>query len=105
MSNDIAAHTLPIDTSSSGDNTLIAGVVGKRIVVLGYTLIAGDIVNVQWKSAANKLSGVLTLIGSTGASPATNPRGVLICNPGESLKLNLSLAIYVGGHLTYEIRE
>lgn len=103
--NDYQSNTLPIDTSTSGDNPLVSGVVGQRIVVTGYTLIARSPVDVRWKSDSNNKSGLLPLLASVGASPAYNPRGAIICGVGEDLVLNLSDAIYVGGHFTFEMRE
>lgn len=96
---------IAIDTSTSGDTTLVAAQANKRIVVLAYTLIARSTVDARWKSGSNSKSGLLALIASTGASPAHNPKGVIRCNVGEALVLNLSDAIYVGGHLTYELHE
>ena len=94
-----------ISTSTSGDNTLVTGVVGKRIVVLAYTLMARTTVDVYWKSGSTAKSGVLPLIDSVGASPAFNPSGVIICAPGEDLKLNLSGNVFVGGHFNYQFQE
>jgi len=96
---------IAIDTSTSGDNTLVAAEVGKHIVVIAYTLISRDTVDVRWKSGSNNKSGLLPLIPSVGASPAHNPNGVIRCNPSEALVLNLSSANYVGGHLTYEMHD
>jgi hypothetical protein len=99
------ALQVAIDTNTIGDNVLVSGETGKRIVVMAYTLIARTTVDVRWKSGSVARSGLLPLIDSVGASPAYNPEGVIICAPGDNLVLNLSGSVYVGGHITYKLKE
>jgi hypothetical protein len=46
-----ANRSAPINASASGDNTVITGVGGKRIVVLGYHLVCAGAVAITWKSS------------------------------------------------------
>jgi len=51
-----------IDINSSGDNTLVALVTGKRIRVLSYLLVADAAVSARWKSGAStNKSGAMAL--------------------------------------------
>jgi hypothetical protein len=94
----------PIDVSAAGDNEVVAAVENRRIRVLGYTLIAGGAVNAKWAAASGDFSGPLPLAANTGASPspATPPAFIFETEVGEALDLNLSAAIPVGGHVTYQ---
>lgn len=92
----------PINAASSGDNTIVAAVAGKKIRVLAYTAIANGAVNARWQSgdAGSYLSGALPLAAQAGAAPAFGG-GLLETASGELLNLELSAAIQVSGHLTY----
>lgn len=91
-----------INASTSGDNTIVAAVTGKKIRVLQYVLIAAGAVNARWQSAAagSYLSGALPLAAQAGASAAFGG-GLFETAAGELLNLELSAAIQVSGHLTY----
>lgn len=104
-----------ISAASSGDNTIVAGVTGKRIVVLGYVLVGGGTVNATWKSSGGTaLSGAMPLSSSTvvtapvvppGAGPAAvgYTEGWFATLAGEGLVLNLSGAVGVYGHVFYRV--
>lgn len=100
-----------ISVSSSGDNTIVAAVTGRRIRVQNYTIIAAGSVSVTWKSGSNAISGAMPLAANGGAAPAAGgpnangPDGVLETNGGEALILNLSGAVGVYGHLRYEVLQ
>jgi hypothetical protein len=101
---------LPIDTATSGDNTLVTPPAGKQIVVVQYTLIAAGAVSVRWKSgASNNLSGALPLAANSAISADLGGnypgrQGALATNAGQALVLNLSANVQVSGHIVYEIR-
>lgn len=96
-----------IDASASGDNSIVAAVTGRRIRVVGYTIIASGAVTAKWRSASTDISGGMALAANGGAAPAVSVIspgglfGVLQTEPGEALNLNLGAAVSVGGHLTY----
>lgn len=97
---------IPIDTAVSGDNTLVAAIPGRKVRVLGYILVGAAAVSVRWKSATTALSGAMLATAplacqQSGSSFDTVP--ALETNPGEALVLNLSAAVQVSGHLTFEV--
>lgn len=91
-----------IATAAAGATQLVAAVVGKRIRVLGYTLVAAAAVTAKFQSATNDLTGALPLAANGGASPTGAPQVPLFeTNVGEALNVNLGGAVAVAGHLTY----
>lgn len=91
----------PIAASSSGDNAIVAAVVGKKIRVLSYVLMANAAVNAKWRSATTDKSGLLYFAANGGAVAPHTPIGHLETAVNEALNLNLSGAVAVGGHVTY----
>lgn len=92
-----------IAASSSGVNIVVAAVATKKIRVLSYVLNANGTVNAKWQShtTPTDLTGLDYLIANTGVSSGYSPVGHFETVAGESLDLNLSAAIAVGGHITY----
>lgn len=95
-----------IDATSSGANTIVAGVTGKSIRVMSYVLSAAGAVVVKWQSkpsgSAVELSGPgLSLAQNGGFTAPHNPDGWIKTVAGSALQLDLSGAVDVGGHLTY----
>jgi len=100
-----------ISASSSGSNTVVAAVTGKRIRVLSYVMVAAGDVTATWQSASNNISGGMALAANGGAAPSAGqatPGGLIgqfETNQGEALNLNLSAAVSVAGHLTYIVTD
>lgn len=98
-----------IDTAVSGDNTIVAAAPGRKIRVIAYLAIAGGDVSIRWKSGSTSLSGAMALAANGGAAPAgagESPSGyigLMETAPGQALVLNLSGAVQVSGHLTYQL--
>lgn len=97
-----------INASSSGDNTIVSGVTGKKIRVLNYLVMCGNDVTVTFKSGSNSISGPLALAANGGVMAAAGTESgagqvglIQSTNQGEALILNLSAAFAVGGHLVY----
>ena len=91
-----------IDVASSGDNTIVSAVEGKKIRVLQYALVCSDAVTVQWKSSGGTaLSGAMSFAANGGISCPFSPVGLFETAIGEGLVLNLSAAVQVSGHLVY----
>ena len=94
-----------IAASSSGNNTLVAAVTGKRIRVLQYLLMASGAVNAKFQSGAggSDISGLHYFdANGAGAAPPWCPVGILETASGSLLNLNLSAAQAVGGWLVYQ---
>lgn len=97
-----------IDDASSGNNTVIAAVTGKRIRVLSYTLVPTADVVARWESGAGgtALTGQMNLLAedgvvSQGVSANCGSHGCFETAAGALLNLELSGAVSVDGHLTY----
>jgi len=91
-----------IDVASSGDNTIVSAVTGKKIRVLQYSLVCGAATTVQWKSSGGTtLSGDMQFAANGGISCPFSPVGLFETASGEGLVLNLSAANAVSGHLCY----
>lgn len=97
-----------IGAASSGDNTLVAAVSGKKIRVLSICLIAASGVNLYFTSGA---AGTVIFGGSTNKiALAANggfvlpeaPDGWMETVVGSALIMNLSGAIAVAGGLLYQ---
>lgn len=95
-----------IAASSSGNNTIVAAVAGKRIKVLGFWMISDGDVDVKFQSGAGgtDLTGLIYMPSSgAGVSVPVSDQGVMpLTEPGALLNLNLSGATAVGGAVTYK---
>jgi hypothetical protein len=82
-----------IDNASSGDNTVVAAVAGKRILVTSYTLVVAGALTVRWESGASgtALTGQMQFAANGGTATAAN----------TLLNLELSAGTSCDGHLTY----
>lgn len=100
--------TAAINAASSGDNTLVAAVTGKRIRVHAYELSASAAANGKFKDgAATDLTGLIYLAAAGAAADAverTNDAdGLFQTTAGNALVLNLSAAVAVGGWVDYTL--
>ncbi len=103
--------TVPISAANMGDNTLVNGVAGSRIVVVGYVLMSSGTVNAEFYDGPStnslNLTGALPLIAQAGVtaplSPLSEVSGLywFATSSGNALILNLSGAVGCFGHLTY----
>jgi hypothetical protein len=91
----------PIETASS--STLVLGVAGKRIVVLSLWAVASNIVQMKFQTS----TGAVDLTGPAydaqfgGIVLGFNAGGWFQTAVGDSLLINLSSGIPVGGSLSY----
>lgn len=92
-----------IAAASSGDNTLVAAVAGKKIRVLGFFMVAAGTVTARFESAAGgaALTGQMPLAANTTVGPGYNPLGWFETVAGQLLNLELSGATAVAGAVTY----
>lgn len=91
-----------IAASTSGNNTIVSAVSGKKIRVLGYRFSANGTVAAKWRSStAGDISGLSYLVQYASAGAAFSPVGHFETAVGETLQLNLDGAVAVGGHVTY----
>lgn len=97
-----------IVASASGVTIVVAAVTSKKIRVVSWELSASGIVNVKWQShtTPTDLTGLhyMNATGTTGTGTAGapfSPAGHFESLSGQSLDINLSAAIPVGGSLVY----
>ena len=92
-----------IAAASSGDNTVVAAVAGKKIRVLGFFLVASAAVTARFESSAggDALTGQMQLGANGDLAPGFNPLGWFETVAGELLNLELSGAVPVDGALAY----
>lgn len=92
-----------ISAAGAGSNSLVALVASKKIRVLNYTLVADGAVNVSFLSAAAAITGVMVMgAAGSGISSAHAPSGLFETTAGVALNINLSAAVGVRGHLSYQ---
>ena len=94
---------LAVDVNSSGDNTLVAAVSGKRILVIGCVLIAAGTVSIRFESGAGgtPISGVMDLTTNSGFTAPLGIPGWGRTATNTLLNLELSGAVKVSGMLVY----
>ena len=92
-----------IDAAESGDNTIVAAVTDKRIVVVAGFAIAAGAVTARFESGAGgtALTGQMSLAANGGFVLPFNEAGWFETAAGELLNLELSGAVSVDGALTY----
>jgi hypothetical protein len=97
----------PIAAAGTGDNTIVAGVAGKKIRVHRYELSASAAVNAKWRSATTDITGLLYL-AAAGATVDSSKSGeqndfLFETATGAALVLNLSGAVPVGGFINHTL--
>ena len=94
---------LAVDVNSSGDNTLIAAVSGKKILVIGCVLIAAGTVSIRFEDGAGgtALTGVINLTTNSGFTLPLGIPGWFKTSTNTLLNLELSGAVAVAGTLVY----
>ncbi len=103
---DTAVLRAAVSAASSGDNTLVAAVTGKRIKVLALVLVAASAVTVRLESGAGgtALTGVMNLAASDlrVVFPPSEPGYHWVeTAAGELLNLELGDAVQVSGCVVY----
>lgn len=93
-----------IDNASSGDQTIVAAVPGKKIRVIGGLLVSAGTVNVRFESTAGgtALTGQMNLVANTGFIIPTCEWGNFETRVGELLNLELSASVSVDGYIQYQ---
>jgi len=93
-----------VSAAASGNNTLVAGVSGKKIRVVAYNLISAGVVNAKFQSGASgtDLTGLKYMpAAGNGICAPFSPIGWFETAAAALLNLNLSAAVAVGGEITY----
>lgn len=94
-----------IDAATSGDNTIVTGVTGKRIRVLSGSLtMTGTAVTIRFESGAGgtALTGQMTPTQGSTITIPFNPHGNFQTAAGALLNLELGGAQSVDGWISYQ---
>lgn len=95
-----------IKEATSGDNTVVSAVTGKKIRVVSGWMVAAGTVTMYWVDGAdNALGGDgttgVSLVANSGYTLPFNPVGWFETASGQSLDINLDGNVGVAGSLTY----
>jgi hypothetical protein len=92
-----------INATTNGDNTAVAAVVGKKVRVLSYSLVADAAVGVAFEDGAggSELSGQMAFAANGGISVPFSPVGHFETTANTILNIELDAAANVRGHVTY----
>lgn len=92
----------PINAGALGDNTIIAGVSGKKLRVVNLYLTAGLAVALQLKSGPNVKVGAMSLLAATPFVMNMSPGcWVVETEAGEAFVINSSVATGLRGGCNY----
>jgi hypothetical protein len=102
--------TSAINAAASGPNTIVPAQPGRRVRVLGFLLTAAGAVSVQWQDGGGaNLSGLLVIAAAGGTITAPIAPPVvgtelfwMVGTTSQSLILNLSAAVGVGGMVIFD---
>lgn len=100
-----------INHNTSGDNTIVPAVTGKRIRVLQYTAGCDQNADIYFKSGSTRITGPIFFAASTSISAsygAGTPAGLVALfqtEEGEALVMNINGAKTIGGHITYIVTD
>lgn len=91
----------PIEVSATG--TLVFGVAGKKIVVLSFYFVCSSATNVKFQTSSGPadISGPAYCIANGGVVNSFNAGGWFQTLVGDSLLINLSSGVPIGGSLSY----
>ncbi len=89
-----------VSFSGAGDNTVIAGVLGKTIKVLQFFAVIAAATNLTYKSGTTALTGEMDYI-SAGAQVQDFIQLPLTCFSGDSFIINSSAGVKVGGTIWF----
>lgn len=90
-----------IEHAAMGDNTIVAGVAGRRVKLVHLNFLSRAAVNARLKSGAGtNLSGVYQFLGPNGLA-FDGRYHPLMTNAGDAFVINLSAAVEIDGFVLY----
>lgn len=92
-----------ISGATSGNNTLVAATVSKKIRVFALSVVSITAVGVKFQSGAGgtDITGLMTFGANGGYVLSYNPIGWFEAGTNTLLNMNLNSAVQVSGHITY----
>lgn len=91
----------PVGFTGSGDNTIVFGVAGKLIKVVGLFFIVSDSVNLKFKSGATPLTGLLSMFPGGSFYRDLQHLPLNCISQGDSFVINADASITLGGTIWY----
>lgn len=94
-----------VQISSSGANTIVAAVSGKKIHIVNFILSSSGTVNLKFQShvTPTDITGLFYCVANSVVGAINDFVGYGSTNTGEALDINLSGAVAVGGVLHYSL--
>jgi len=97
-------RSAPVNASLAGANVIVAAVLDREIVVLGYKILCAGAVTVTWESEdGSVLDGPCAFAANGGESTPETENGHFAAHQSEGLVMNLSAGVQVGGHVKYAL--
>lgn len=90
-----------LDAQADGDNTIIAGVAGKQIRVLGYHLMATGAGTVIFKDAIDFRAYFSLAANGAATYAGTHDAPAFDCAVGQALTVTNPAGVDTKGHITY----
>ena len=102
-STNVTPKYVSISANTSGDNTILAAVTGKKIRILSLVIVSAGTVNIRLESGAGgtALTGVMPLVVNNSLVWPLNQYGYTETAAATLLNLELSAGVAVTGCLTY----
>lgn len=91
----------PINFSSTGDNVVVNGLVGKVTKILQIMLVLSTSSNLIFKSGSVAISGTFTMLANGSFVLDYIQLPITCLNPGDNFVINQSGAATVGGIIWY----
>lgn len=101
--NDVALTPtrIRVNLSSTGDNTVVSSVTGKKIRIIGGALYAAGQNDLEIKSGSSTILTDIPFVANFGTATTFSAYGDLETASGEALVFNLSTTNDITGYLTY----
>lgn len=94
--------TSPINFSTSGNNTVVAGKTGTIIRVFRYFLIVGNTTSLTYQNGPSvAFTGAMPLVANEAMVFTLDTRPWYTCSPGNDFVINSSNSVQVGGAVYY----
>lgn len=92
-----------INVSTIGDNTIVAAVTNKKIIVLNYVIVLSAATTVRFEDGAGgtALTGQMEIEAKSGLAPGFMEDGHFKTSTGTLLNLELSAGNNADGYIVY----
>lgn len=92
-----------IDTTTTGDNTIVSGVADKRIIVHRIWFVCGGSTNITFKHGSTAFNGAANMSTNGGLTFDATGEPWFVTGKGEDFIINQSGTAQIGGMVYYTI--